>query len=119
MIFQDVKGEPVIVALPAHCLQPPLNRYVRLVADTIKEPQEIWYEWISTPIPGVETVFTLDAATVVRRYLARYLINDEIIALTVITTIGCDGWGVRDVVVGEDAQVAARSGIFAYREGAT
>ena len=118
MIFQDVKGEPVIVALPAHCLQPPLNRYALLVAETIKEPQEIWYEWISTPIPGVATVFTLDAATIVRRYLACYLINDERIALTVITTTGCDGWEVRDVVMCEDAMVAARSGIFAYREGA-
>jgi phage-Barnase-EndoU-ColicinE5/D-RelE like nuclease2 len=118
MIFHDVVGEPVQVAnLPTHCLQPPLNVYAKLVAHTIQKPQEIWYEWTSIPIPNFPTVFTLERAAVVRRYIANYGIDSEVHALTIITTTGPDGWEIRDVIVGERAMHAARCGTLAYRKG--
>jgi phage-Barnase-EndoU-ColicinE5/D-RelE like nuclease2 len=118
MIFHDVVGEPVQVAnVPAHCLRPPLNVYAKLIARTIQDPQEIWYEWTSIPIPNTATVFTLDCAALVRRYIANYDIDGEVHALTIITTTGPDGWEVRDVAVGEGALAAARCGNLAYRAG--
>jgi phage-Barnase-EndoU-ColicinE5/D-RelE like nuclease2 len=118
MIFHDVVGEPVQVAnVPAHCLQPPLNVYAKLIALTIQEPQEIWYEWTAIPIPNTATVFTLDRAALVRRYIASYDIESKVHALTIVTTIGPGGWEVRDVAVGEDALAAARCGNLAYRAG--
>jgi phage-Barnase-EndoU-ColicinE5/D-RelE like nuclease2 len=119
MIFQDVTGEPVRVDnIPAHCFQPPLNVYAKLIARTIQKPQEIRYEWSAIPIPNFATAFTLEQAVLIRRYMARYEMEGEVHALTILTSIGSDGWYVRDVVAGEGAFAAARCGHLAYRVGA-
>ncbi|WP_238913800.1 PBECR2 nuclease fold domain-containing protein [Achromobacter insolitus] len=60
------------------------GRYVLLLADTIRDPDEIWarIEWIPS----------IGAAAVRRRYLSRYVLPGETQPLAVVFEVGTDGW---------------------------
>ena len=115
--FVDSTGEEVALDVsPTLFADPHVRRCTRLVALTLQQPEEIWYEWSEVLLAGILTRFVPDGWGVVRRYIARYQVDDELIAITVLTTIGSKGWIPREVALGEAAMEAARRGWLAYRQ---
>lgn len=87
---------------------------MRLLARTIKDPDEVWYVW--------EEVDRRDGrreGRITRRYVARFLVEGKVRAMVVAVEIGPEGW--RGVTAFPPKQAAypereqVRGGVLAYR----
>jgi hypothetical protein len=114
--IRDPTGEMVVIDNSAVLTaDPAVKRVIRLVANTLTDPDEIWYEWSDEPLGGAVPCFAMTAAGVVRRYVARFQLGDEIVNLTALATVAASAWRLREIFVTESALFAARSGNLAYR----
>lgn len=93
------------------------DRLLRLTAQTVTDPDEIWYEWTSEPLGGAVPCFEMSGPGVVRRYLKRHHLPEGFVDLTALTTVADDGWLLREVHGSETAFHAARRNWLTYRRG--
>lgn len=90
-VFTDVIGEPVVIGdalfrRPGGGLKVTVRgreRALLLLADTIKSPDEIWWQWEEHP-PG--------RFTLLRRYMARWRVAGEDVPAFVLFDVGPNGW---------------------------
>lgn len=116
----DVTGEGVCVDDVAFLLADApfaLRRLEQLAEDTIRQPDEIWSEWSDVPLAGIDTLFQPQGPVTIRRYIARFRIEGQIICLTALTETDAGGWRVREVIEGDATAHAARAGVLCYRRG--
>lgn len=108
-VFQDVIGESLVVGRDLFVdrttgalkvLKRGREQYLLLLADTLKDPDEIWVrlEWMGT----------LNKAVVRRRYIARFMVEGQALPAVAVFELGVDGW------MGVTTFTAADSG---YLEG--
>lgn len=116
----DVTGEEICIGdVSALLAEAPyaLRRLEILAEKTIRQPDEIWSEWSNIPLSGIETQFRPAGPITIRRYIARFRIEGQLICVTALTEIDSVGWRVREVLDGEAAVNAARTGVLCYRRG--
>lgn len=93
VVFRDVTGEPLVISKSLFTVKKTgktkvtklgREKYLLLLADALKEPDEIWtrLEWIAA----------LQKSVVRRRYIARYLIDGELKPMLSVFEVGDDGW---------------------------
>jgi len=91
-LFTDAIGEPLIISRAL--FERPDGRLkvskrgreeaLLLMADTIKDPDEIWWTWEKSPRSGDYTLF--------RRYLARFVIEGREVPVFMLFDVAKDGW---------------------------
>jgi hypothetical protein len=114
--IRDPTGEMVVIDNSAVLTaDPAVKRAIRLVADTLTNSDEIWYEWTDQPLGGAIPCFAMAATGIVRRYLARFQVDDDLIHLAALATVAPAGWALREIHVSEAALTAARRGWLAHR----
>lgn len=116
-LFTDKIGEPLIVSRAL--FERPDGRLkvakrgreqsLLLLADTIKDPDEIWWTWEKSPRSGSYTLF--------RRYLARYTIAGREVPVFMLFDVAKDGWvGVTGFGADRESYILnQRRGTLAYR----
>jgi hypothetical protein len=116
-IYTDKIGEPLIIS--EDLFKTPNGRlkvkkrgrhiYLPLLADTIKNPQEIWWTWEEYP---------KGRYTLLKRYMTRYQIKGQDVPIFVLFDFNEKGWvGVTAFNADETAYLEKqRKGTLAYRE---
>ncbi|HEX7128296.1 MAG TPA: phage minor head protein [Thermodesulfobacteriota bacterium] len=80
------------------------RRAARLLVATIRQPDEVWWRWVT---------LADDTPALVRRYLARFPLEGEAALLGVLVEVGQDGWSATTTT--DAAAVEAwRGGTLAY-----
>lgn len=118
VVFRDAVGEALVIgadlfADSAGDLQVSGQgraRYLRLLADAIRQPDEIWVrlEWLASS----------NKASVRRRYVTRFQIDDGTAPVLAVFERGADGWW--GVTLHQDESLDAeawRVGVRLYRRG--
>lgn len=91
VVFTDALGEPVVISADLFrdargrwkVLKRGRERSLLLLADAIRSPDEIWWQWREYPA---------GRHTLLRRYLARYQVDGQSAPAFVLFDIGRDGW---------------------------
>ena len=121
-VFTDVLGERLVISEDLfRDRQGRLKRGTKrrrsflLLADTIKDPDEVWWHWAENKVLSTEAkepVYELR-----RRYLSRRIIGDEEQPLIVVFDVGESGWqGVTGVASARAGNLArSRAGGLAWR----
>lgn len=121
-VFTDVIGERLVISEDLFRdrqgrLKPGTRRRqsMLLLADTIKDPDEIWWHWEENKVlsrEANEPVYELR-----RRYLSRRVVGDEDQPLIVVFDVGESGWQGVTGVASERAGnlVRSRAGVLAWR----
>ncbi|MGE0256938.1 MAG: PBECR2 nuclease fold domain-containing protein [Alphaproteobacteria bacterium] len=89
--FTDAIGEDIIISErmfqtgAGHwkSMKQARHRSLLLLADTLKSPDEIWWQWTEHP-PG--------RFTLVRRYMARWTVEGREVPALVLFDVSADGW---------------------------
>ncbi|MBI1262959.1 MAG: phage head morphogenesis protein [Rhizobiales bacterium] len=116
-IFTDVIGDPLVISRAL--FERPDGRLkvtkrgretaLLLMADTIKDPDEIWWTWEKSPRTNDYTLF--------RRYMARFVIEGQEVPVFMLFDVAMHGWSG---VTGFNAErtnylLNQRRGTLAYR----
>jgi hypothetical protein len=118
IVFRDVIGEPIAigadlfldVAGTLKVTKRGREKFLRLLADTIRAPDEIWVrlEWLGAR----------QQATIRRRYVARFVVAGERTPMLAVFERGADGWfGVTGFAGTSQQDDAWRVGVRLYRRG--
>ena len=115
-VFTDVIGEPVVIDAAmftdrrgrSRIKKRGRERNLLLLADAIKSPDEIWWQWEEFP---------KGRRTLLRRYLARFVVEGEDTPTFALFDVSKDGW--RGVTTFNPGRVRylmnQRGGALAYR----
>lgn len=116
-VFRDAAGEPVIISDDLFKTvtgrlkigKDMRFRYLGLLAETIKNPDEIWWVWEEYP---------KDRWTLRRKYLARWSVDGRAVPGFVLFDTGKDGWtGVTAFSPRKEAYIdRQRKGALVYRK---
>lgn len=119
-MFADALGEPVVISESffvrpdgSSKLASGLRREAMLLlADAIREPDEIWWHWEEITLADGSRQSRLR-----RRYLARFAVEGRSAPVIVVMDIGKDGWqGVTAFRPQLDSNLKnARVGVLAFR----
>ena len=125
--FTDVTGEPLIVddsffyrggikgdASTEKLVDSDRRARVRLMAEGLRDPDEVWYVWEDAKrADGTMT------KRLVRRYVARFTIDGKVRPIVVVMDISADGWKGITAIAAPNANYATspkvRRGVLAYR----
>lgn len=123
LVFRDMLDDPVVVSRDffrrpdgSSKLRSDRRETMRLLAETLVSPDEIWWAW--------ERVFITPDKTrwrwrLTRRYLARFEVDGESKPLLLVLQVGKDGWyGISAFVARNDAYLEkeqVRGGVLAWR----
>jgi len=126
VLTQDAAGEPLILddrffrrgeGSPregALKLRADRKRLLLQLAETLLDPDEIWWTWQSIELANGRTI-----QRVARRYVARFLIDGQDLPLVVVMQTDADGWRGVTAYVGNNLGYAdkeqVRGGWLAYR----
>ncbi|TQI78709.1 phage Mu protein F like protein [Serratia fonticola] len=112
-IFKDIVGESLVIGAgmfmhegSIQVTQSEQTRYLSLLAEAIKRPDEIW--------TGITWSVAAKVAQVWRRYIARFTIAEEAETVTVVAELGKNGWSSM-AVISQDSLAGIREGALAYR----
>jgi hypothetical protein len=120
----DPVGEPIIVDdsfwLGADGLSKirkrDRHRVVKLIAQTLQSPDEIWTSWEGDDPAKRGAGVSPKSARVVRRYLARFVVDGEEANIAIIVQIDRDGWkSVTSFDPTPKAFEKRRGGVLQYR----
>ncbi len=116
VVFTDKVGEPVAIgadlfAMPDGRIKVTKRgreRTLLLLADTIKDPDEIWWRWEEFPKGKTQLL---------RRYVARWRVEGRKVDAITVFEVGRDGWsGVTAFPADREAYLRRqRGGTLAYR----
>lgn len=125
--FNDVIGQPLIIddsffyrggskgeIETEKLIDSDRRTHIHLMAQGLKDPDEIWYVWdkVKTPDGGTRGRLT-------RRYVARFTIDGHTKPVVIVMDIGADGWKGVTAITGRAASYATspsvRGGVLAYR----
>ncbi|RLM23655.1 hypothetical protein BIY29_10160 [Brenneria alni] len=117
-IYRDVVGEPLVVGSALFTVRKTgalkiskrgRERFLLLLADAIREPDEVWTR--------IEWMAARNAAIVRRRYIARFDIDDTTTPALAVFDVGADGWTGVTTFAPDDADYldGLRIGVRTYR----
>jgi len=89
------------------------RKHIRLMAQGLKDPDEIWYVWEEVKTP------TGTRRRLTRRYIARFTIDGKTKPVVIVMDIGADGWKGITAITSSRTNYATspkvRGGVLAYR----
>lgn len=117
-IYRDAVGEPLVIGPALFTVRKTgalkiskrgRERFLLLLADAIREPDEVWTR--------IEWMAARNAAIVRRRYIARFDIDDAATPALAVFDVGADGWTGVTTFAPDDADYldGLRIGVRTYR----
>jgi hypothetical protein len=92
------------------------HRFLRLIAETLRNPDEIWSTWVVDDPSLRRTGTKPQAAGIVRKFVGRFKVEGETRAINILLELGPDGWRGLTAFNSSDKYLQdRRNGVLEYR----